>query len=312
MTYKLAEAFFSAGYVEVGTISEFFKSDLNEYFNLLYRQSLSVSNCGIIKVIKKNNKLILSEFIYYDYFPDDNAEFFLNYEFLNLKSCRIENTAVGKKLSKNGYAILDITDKDLPIKKYPSLSFKPFSNENPLDEAYESFRFSEKIWDTCDENDTTQKEKQIREQLRKSLIEIVSFSDFLAGLDSFGVNFLKWKRGHYMNPHNGVDYRSFINLLTYNTEKCSQSRRIFLGEFDWYAPTFFCIKNNNFDPLLNIGEKRKLIEGVMVNTQKAVVINSFNPRFYHEVEEFKGEGELFVSTANLSYKAITKSLDISW
>ena len=58
---KIAQDFFRNQHVEVNSIEDFFKSDLCFYFEKLYKTKLALDNNGFIKVIRKDNNIILYE-----------------------------------------------------------------------------------------------------------------------------------------------------------------------------------------------------------------------------------------------------------
>ena len=115
-----------------------------------------------------------------------------------------------------------------------------------------------------------------------------------------------------MLAHNGVDYRSFINMILYNTEHCRTSRALSLGEYDWYDQTFEALATHNYECLMNIKKSKVELHSFIVKSEKSVLINAFNPKFYHEVGEMTSQGSLYVCTANKSFKEITQRFDFNW
>lgn len=311
---KIAKEFFEKNSVLLKSEDDFFQSDLYVYFKCLYKKNPIKSGTGFIKVIEKDGDLIFTEFVYHDDFSDEVASFYIGLEGVSFQGNKISNTSVGYDLSKKGYSVIQLSDfeKKETVNHYPLLEYKPTPLEAGEGEPTGTLKFSDHIWSERDFPQINSRDTKLRANIRSKLIEIIRFSSTLRSLNIFDLNILKWTKGRSMMAHNGIDYRSFINFITYNTENCETSRELFVGFYDWYELTFNSIFNNDFSDLMEIEKGKVLLDSIKVNTSYGVLVNSFNPRFYHEVGEMKSEGELFVCTSNMSFKEITKDIDFKW
>jgi hypothetical protein len=309
---KILEKFFEHNFVKVPKTTDFFKTDLCNYLELAYGAKAIFSNKGFIKVIEKDDCIIFSEHLFYDYFPNEEGKF-ISIEGLEISSTQINNSDMGKSLSRNGYFISNNINKELraTLLMMSSLNFSEVK-DSPVNEPFATFKYNPRIWQSPDSNQMKGLGLAFYEGLSSSLNHLVQFSDVLKSLNCFDLNVLEWKKGLKMDAHNGVDYKSFINLITYNTEHSSSSRTLEFGSFDWKDLTLDCLKKNNYENLMAIDCNNNLLYEHLVNTNSLVLVNAFNPRFYHQVSEFKGDGSLFVCTANKSFKSITQRFDFNW
>lgn len=311
--YKIANDFFQAQEVKLPKTIAFEQTDLYVYLRMMSGSAPVKADQGIIKIIERDDHFLLVEHIYYDYYPEIVGKFY-TIPGINLRSIHIQNTQVGKNLSKKGYHVFARSDRDYldVIDLMPKINFNLTPDYQGLGEPYATFKFNPTIWQKPLPEKMTGVAAQFYHGLKGILESMIDFSDVLASLDTFDLNVLEWQHGRNMDAHNGIDYRSFVNLITYNTDHCSKSRTISVGEFNWYESTFQALATNDYEALMAISDGKKLSEAIMVDTKKAVLVSVFNPKFYHEVGQMTGEGSLYVCTSNKSFKAITDRFDFRW
>ena len=321
--YKVAESFFKNNFFYMEQFKDFWSTDLCSFFKDLYgEQPEFTKDKGFIKIYKAEaipGGYVFYENIFYDYTTDLKAHNGIDVTFFGYLSFPsihdklpdnpvIKNTFHGRNLSKNGFTCIDIADKFTSgtIELYPQLDYSR-SKEEVQSEAYGSKKFTDKIWDQSPEF-KDEKERRVYNVVNALFNDAISFSDYLSSSDLYSSNFLEWKPEMYMRPHNGVDYRSLVNLITHNTTNCSESRALVTGEFDWYNATRKAINSKNFDQLLDIPEELiKWRNKTEASSSRGILVNVFNPKFFHEVEAFSGTGELYTCTANKTYSGLTGS-----
>lgn len=320
----LAKFFFDNHYCIIDDIEDFYSTDLSFLFQLMYRGKLEFKDKGIIKVMKINNKddpdhgkMIMMEHIFYDYEEDHKEKEleligYFNIEGQEIKGTKITNTEFGKQLSQQGFTTIDMEKLDAlePLLAFPKLDFKP-TNDETMGDPLATFKYNKTIWDN---NPTIANETEqiIYDGIFNTYEKILANSEVLQSLDRYDLNILKWEKGRNMTPHNGVDYRSMINMITYNTEHCSETRSIYAGIFDWYDITMQCAYLNDWEPLVNIKQQLKRLLDLPVNTKTGLIVNVFNPRYYHQVGMFRGEGQLYVCTSNKTFSGITNKFSFKW
>jgi len=312
--FKIAKDFFHNQRVHLKTKESFFESDLAKYFNLLYRGKPYFSDKGLIKVVKENDGYTFYEHVFYDYAEDSEADCYVNIEGIELIGTKIQNNEIGKHLSQMGYWGYQHPEwiiKDV-LSKFPSFTYNRKGCEHSMFEPYATYKFGTQIWENKNPSFPNEDIKIFYEGIKKYMTELVSYSEVLLSLDAYDMNTLEWRKGRSMEPHNGVDYRSMINLITSNTDYCDSSRHLMVGEYDWYDTVFYCAASQDWEPLINIQTERNQLNAFTSDTKLGVLVNVFNPRFYHQVGEFKGEGKLYVCTANKSFRAITDRFDFNW
>jgi hypothetical protein len=197
------------------------------------------------------------------------------------------------------------------LEYFNKLPYNQTSLAEGASEPFATLKLSENIWS---ENSSLVSEEtlMVKNHIQRFLEDQVSYSDILSSLNIFDLNFLEWQESRYMKAHNGVDYKSFINLITYNTEHCLEARSISVGSYDWYDETFNGLFTDNWEALMNIEKQKVESDNFQVDTDFALLINVFNPKFYHQVGEMKGRGSLYVCTANKSFKEITNKFEFNW
>lgn len=312
----IAKDFFEKHYFTIKTIEEFQDTDLSFYFQMAYKANLELQDQGIIKLIKRGDLLIGYEHMFFDFARShghmgDEVVGYLNIPDLKLGGTEIANSLAGYNLSTKGHHVIEFSDKEQDImRKYPQMNFIPTGDTSMMD-PYATFKYNTAIWNNTPKI-TNQDEQHVYDGIRNIYSDFFHGNQVLSSLDSYDLNILQWLKGRAMTPHNGVDYRSMINMISYNTDHCSETRSIMAGEFDWYDVTMSCAFREDWEDLIDIKQIRKQTIDLPVTTKKALVVNVFNPRYYHQVGEFKGEGELYVCTSNMSFKAITEKFKFKW
>jgi len=310
---KIAEKFFKDQKVKIDSLDAFFKSDLSALLEMIYKTKTTFDKKkGLIKVVYLEGQYWLHEHVYYDH-GGENFIGYINLEGLDIDP-EIANTADGLYLSTKGYCL-----KSVPL-EYQSLVMGSFSKinyrETPLEqgslEPFATFKFNSSIWKEKVPEIKTSFEGLTYWGLKNLLDKYIEFSGVLSSLDAFDLNLLEWRKGRSMAAHNGVDYRSFINMITYNTEFCDQSREIMVGEYDWYDEVIKSARFDDWEPLMDIKKDKREITRFTVATSKALIINVFNPKWYHQVGEMKGSGKLYVCTANKSFHSIVNKISFKW
>ncbi|MBT7610698.1 MAG: hypothetical protein HN576_13140 [Bacteriovoracaceae bacterium] len=309
---KIAEEFFSHQKVWLSNEDSFEQTDLYLYLKLMYGEAPVFLDSGFIKVKKDNKGMTLFEHIYYDHCPEEN-ELYITIPSLNLLGTKIENSSLGEKLSKKGYISVSPSEelKSKALSFFNKLPFNPTNIKEGRCEPFATLKLSESIWKE-DRPSTSKETLQVKDQIQSFLEKKISYSQVLASLNIFDLNFLEWQESRFMKAHNGVDYKSFINLITYNTDHCNSPRSISVGAYHWYDETFNGLFTNNWEALMNIEDKKREMDSFKVDTNFALLINVFNPRFYHQVGEMQGDGSLYVCTANKSFKEITNRFEFNW
>lgn len=311
---KIAKSFFENNFVKLAKTDAFEKSDLFLYLKLSFGADPIFADKGFIKVIDEGDHLILSEHIYYDYFVG-RGNYYITIPGLNFEhGTEITNTAQGLNMSKYGYAVVEmpLDVQNLVLEEFPNVPFKLTPLEQGMFEPYGTFKFNQTIWKNENLKISNSSAGMAYWGIKRFLEKNLSFSSILKALDDFDLNILKWRQGRSMEAHNAVDYKSFVNLITYNTNHCQQTRELFVGEHDWYDVTFNALFTNNWEALMNINQGKDQKNAFMVETSKAIIISGFNPKFYHEVGEMKGSGDLYVCTSNMSFKTITEKFSFNW
>lgn len=311
--YKIAAEFFANQQVKLPKDSPFEKTDLYVFLRMMFGVAPIKSTQGLLKVVDRGDHWIIAEHIYYDYFEGEEA-FYYSLPGLELTSSKIKNCERGKNLSKNGYVVLERNDEEYlnVVGLMPKIKYNQTPEYQGLGEPYATFKFNDRIWMQPDQKKYVGIEKEFHQKLHKILNEMIDYSDVLNSLDTFDMNILEWRDGRDMEAHNGVDYRSFINLIVYNTDHCQKTRTISVGEYDWYEKTFQALATNDYEGLMNIREGKVLKDEIEVKTNKAVLISVFNPKFYHQVGKMMSTGSLYVCTANKSFKCVVDRFDFNW
>lgn len=309
---KIAKKLFKEHKITLSTGFDFKSSDLYVYLKALYEKEPVYMDYGLFKVVEEDGQLVISEHIFYDYQPQKKAKCYIGFKELPKHNNIIENTPFGFELSQKGYSIFKTTENEQNVlSNYQNVSYRKTPIEQGLNEPEATFKFNDIIWGNKEPKKNST-EGAVFSGLKEMIVSKSSFSSFLQSLNIFDANLLRWKKGRSMDAHNGVDYRSFLNLITYFTEGCPDTREVTLGEYDWYDTTFQSILSKNYDQLMNIQNEKIIIERHKVNTESAILINVFNPKFYHQVGEYKFDQPLYVCTANMSFKEITNDINFFW
>lgn len=311
---KIAKDFFNNQKIKLKNKEDFFNSDLHTHFLSFYRGKPYFSDKGIIKVVKEDDGYVFYEHMFYDWAEDQTADCFLNVEGMNISGTKIKNTIEGKHLSQKGYWGYQnpewfITDV---LNKFPSFTYNSLGCQDSAFEPYGTYKFSEYIWQNKNPTFESKDIEGFYKGTDRYISDLVSYSEILLSLDAYDMNALEWRKGRAMKPHNGLDYKSMVNLVTSNTDHCDSSRHLMVGEYDWYDTLFYCSASQDWEPLLNIETEKRQSEAFTSDTGLAVMINVFNPKFYHQVGEFKGEGKLYVCTANKSFRTVVDRFDFNW
>lgn len=311
---EVAKDFFNNQKVKLKNKEDFFNSDLHTHFLSLYRGKPYFSDKGIVKVVKEDDGYTFSEHIFYDWAEGKDADCFLNIEGIDLIGTKIINTPEGKHLSEKGYwgyqnpkwFIEDV------LSKFTSFTYRTDGCDGSMFEPFGTYKFGEYIWQNKNPAFENKDIEAFYKGTHNYISELLSYSEVLQSLDAYDMNTLEWRKGRAMKPHNGLDYKSMVNLITSNTEYCDSSRHLMVGEYDWYDTLFYCSASQDWEPLLNIETEKKQLEAFTSDTKLSVMVNVFNPRFYHQVGEFKGEGKLYVCTSNKSFRSVVDRFDFNW
>lgn len=316
--FKIAKSFFEKGKTTLPKNISFEDTDLFIYLKIAYGETPIFSHKdGFIKVTKddKGNQ-VLSEHIFFDEFIDTrNNCLFITFNKLEGKLGRdIEISKIGYDLYKKGYAIIDIPYEyqQLVLRNFKKLNFIKTPEAYGINEPYATFKYHDSIWGFEKKVDLNSTSQMIYSGMDLLISEVTQFSSVLKSLDSYDLNVLHWKKGRSMDAHNGVDYRSIINLITYDTDNCFKSRDLMVGEYDWYDTVFQCLASLDFEPLMNITKGLNQINSIPVTTNKGILVNVFNPKFYHQVGEMKSDGDLYVCTSNKSWRSLVSNFDFKW
>ncbi|WP_127714871.1 hypothetical protein [Halobacteriovorax sp. HLS] len=309
---KILKTFFDNAQVEISKNIRFEDTDLYDYLLKFYGAAPIFSENGFIKVVETKDSYILSENIFYDNYPSEDCRF-ISIEGLQINSSLIQNCDIGLNLSRNGFAIVPVKNEALLASLKMMSSLKYTEAEHIVsNEPFGTIKFNDEIWKKAIFTPSQILEKIFYDGILDAFNQTISFSDILKSLDIFDLNILEWRRGLSMDAHNGVDYKSFVNMISYNTEKCSKSRTLKMGHFEWEEITKEAIKSSNYENLMSIDSSNVVLAEHEVETMSFVLVNSFNPRFFHQVSEFNSDGSLYVCTANKSFKSITEKFHFKW
>jgi hypothetical protein len=311
---KVAEKFFNEHYFALEHMSDFELTDLKLLLDRSFGGAVFDDEIGIIKIMrcKDTNMLFFFEHLFYDY-TLTNDIYPLPLTFVGYISTRaisktvtrpvkIRNTFAGLSLSKYGFTSFDFGSMSDVTSLYPEIIYDDVQGYDPH-EPYATKKYSEFIYDN---KALDKRGEYIFRKLQNFSLNSLKFSTVLSYLDAFDANFLQWKKGLSMKPHNDYDYKSFVNLVSYNTEHTNKERKIIVGDFYWYDMYF-----NNEDLCDIPDNKIKTQLSAEATTQRAVMLNTFNPKFYHEAQTFDGDGEMYTCAANLSFKEMNLS-NIKW
>jgi hypothetical protein len=311
---RIAREFFEHNRVLLPKGVRFDQTDLCLYLKLLYGEAPAYGDRGIIKVIDTPEGELLTEHIYHDH-AVGRGDRFITLPSLPLRGTRITNCALGHSLSTRGYAPIEVSTREQSavLARFREIPYRLTPESQGLDEPYGTFKFNPNIWGSGapPEGDPST-ESAVYWGIRKLLWDQLAHSEVLQSMDAYDLNLLEWRRGRKMTAHNGVDYKSFINLISYNTEHCTVTRALNVGTHDWYDTTFQSIFSGDFSPLMNIHVGKQELDSFQVTTGRAILVSVFNPRFYHEVGQMTGEGSLYVCTSNMSFRSITDRYQLAW
>ena len=303
---KIAKDFFDYNIVDIKNIEEFFESDLCKYFEMLYKKKLVVSSSGFIKIVKKQGFVRLLENVFKEY--GDPSDQYITFEGINFNKGDIEFSNIGSALSTHGYARANNTRSYIEdtLYKLPILPFSDLGCERAT-EPSRTLKFNSNAWGKPNFQNSTCRD--VYKNVERELKRVVSFSPILSSMDAFDCIALEWNKGRRILPHNDVDFRMFVNMVSYNTEN-SGSRYLCTGSYDWYDYMFHSIITEDWEATNNIVADRKEENKIWADTNISVLVNVFNPRFYHEVSEFHGPGKMYSIPSHLSMHSIVDQIKL--
>lgn len=308
---KIAKDFFEFQSVKINQLEDFFKSDLCLYFEKLYKKKLVISDSGFIKIIRKEESIFLYENIFYDWGQEESKEF-INFENVKINSSFIYNTGIGKELSQKGYCTIANDPKEIHelIKLVTTLNFNP-DGCNRQTEPNGMFKFNPKVWGKVDLNNPKHvngNAYKLYMGMQKKINEIFLFSGVLSSLDCYDMICLKWSDNRRILPHNDLDIRMFVNLISYWDETL-EPRYLKVGEYDWYNYLFPILLTNQWEETNNITCEKKEYESIPSTRYMSPIVNVFNPRFYHETTPLRS-GSMFSISAHKTFKNIVEGMEL--
>lgn len=298
---KVAKEFFDHHSFSLDSSEDFFDTDLAKYFELLYKTKLKFSNSGFIKVIRKNNKVYFYENVFYDWANQPTAEY-ITFEGVDIKFGEIRNTREGKMLSENGYYLFrNAPEYTQTLSSLPSLNYDEEGCERKT-EPFRTHKFHPQAWGEPVNVDSISLD--LYNKVRKNIQSLVSFSPILRSLDAFDMIGLEWRDGRSILPHNDLDFRMMVNLVSYNTKDSKGSRPLKVGVYDWYDYTFHSLVTEDWEMTNNITADKTQIDTIEPSMRHSIMVNVFNPKFYHEVCQMDGEGVLYSAPSHLGFRKI--------
>ena len=308
---KIAQDFFKNQHVAIDCLEDFFESDLHFYFEKLYKKKLEISDRGFIKIVRKENQVFLYENIFYDWAQEESSEY-INFHGIEIKAGSILNTDAGKQISEKGYFVFENSIQEIERTIKPVLTF--LFDSSGCDKSTEPngmFRFSSDVWGEVkplEPAHITFEAYSLFKEMENRIERLVSFSNVLRSLDAYDMICLKWSDGRSILPHNDLDIRMFINLVSY-WDETYEHRKIKVGEYDWYDYIFQTLLTNQWEGTNNIVTSKKEYNAILSTRYSSPMINVFNPRFYHETTPLKS-GSMYSISAHKSFKKIVNNLEL--
>lgn len=310
---KLARLFFHYQRVTVNTLDDFFNSDLCLYFEKLYKTKLKISNTGFIKIIRRDSKFELYENVFYDWACEYSDEY-ITFEGIDMRLGFIQNTEAGKQLSQKGYYVFE-NNPDIIARAIHPVEKLKFNSDgcDRLTEPNAMFKYSPKVWGDVQlfkPQHVDYEAYSLFKMMEIRMTHLLSFSNVLLSLDAYDMICLKWSEGRSILPHNDLDIRMFVNLISYNDKSVYTPRYLKVGEYDWYDYIFHAILTDQWESTNHITSKRIEYEKIASVNFRSPIVNVFNPRFYHEVTPLI-DGELYSISAHKSFKALVDKMELS-
>lgn len=311
---KLAEDFFNNQVVILDSLDQFFESDLCLYFEKLYKTKMVIADNGFIKIIRRDGYVALYENVFYDWAEEPTSEY-LNFEGVQMRPGSIKNTDAGRCLSENGFYVFPNGTGDIEetIKPVTKLLFNPDGCDRAT-EPNAMFKYSPKVWGEIewmswdrpahvDEN-----AYNLFKRMDFRMTNLLSFSNVLSSLDAYDMICLAWSDGRSILPHNDLDIRMFVNLISY-WDETYEHRYLKVGSYDWYNYLFPALLRDDWEAMNNITAERTEFQKIQSHRYVSPMVNVFNPRFYHETTPLKS-GFMFSISAHKSFKKIINNMEL--
>jgi hypothetical protein len=304
---KVAEVYFRNQVIALNKVEDFFSTDVAKYFELLYGVKTRLADTGFIKIVKWEDIFFFFEHIFYDWaeemMPEGETVGYISLEGIEFLPGKIQPTKEGKELSSKGYCIWDNSQEFIAqtLEKMPILEYSDRGCNSEV-EASKTLKYNSKAWGEPSFN--TAMAEAFYNEIRDNIENKTSFSPVLQSLDAFDMIAMEWERGRRILPHNDVDFRMMVNLVVYNTNYCDESRYLCVGEYDWYDYMFYSLITQDWEMTNNITASKAEKEAILVDTNMSAMINVSNPRFYHEVLPFTGNGKLYSAPSHLGFRKI--------
>lgn len=311
---KIAEDFFKNQSTLIEDMDSFWKSDLCLYFEKLYKTKLVLSDNGFIKVIRREDYIVLYENVFYDWADEKTSEY-INFEGVKMRPGSIKNTPEGKQLSELGYCVFENMPESIKRNIYPvtKLMFNPDGCDRPT-EPNAMFKYSPKVWGEIEWMDwerpkhVEQNAYDLFKSMEYRMSNLLEFSNVLSSMDAYDMICLKWSDGRSILPHNDLDIRMFVNLISY-WDETNEHRYLKVGDYDWYDYLFPILLTDDWEATNNITASKKELGKILSHRYSSPMVNVFNPRFYHETTPLKS-GSMYSISAHKSFKAIVDKMEL--
>lgn len=308
---KILKEFFDKGKVKLGNLEDYWESDLHKYMKHQYGEMIFVrgeNNCFISVQLDENNNFWLVEKVFYEELVGDEVGCFIPSALSDLVNWDCNwRSRKGKKLSKEGYFITDLTDTEQEL--ISQMSRFRYSGHNLDTTAH--YRYSDK-YSEFDINNLTKDSKLEFSIFKHIFCGVTRGKGILSSLDFFNANFLRYPDGTKIAPHTDVDMCSFANIVFYKQCQRWNKKQTVIGTWDWYDKVMDAIdKDTLHDVDMPHDEPSRIpIHKHNCSDKTAIVFNFFNPKFYHQVPATKGR--CYTGLFFGSFSDIMKKKDIEW
>lgn len=317
---------FTNGYCEVSDIDQFLNGEIALFLSKVYGQLVysEEPRPNFLKVFKTPNGFVITENVFYDRFPSRHYVASINPKCLDYRTEKDERggaSPLGKALAHSGYAIKysrlsPSTVEQIGTRYYLSSEFDVESNivsaqtngqlhsERPADLDKQLFQITAEYYNAIMLGDKWHRLSFLDEHIsdNKKDIEYLFHDNYtLRNTCNERSCLQRMTHGNAMSRHfdsntSGVDNYLF-NSITWLTEGEFTGRELVLGYrspsdlADWLRGALDA--NDNQDAYGKVPADYKDTAIIAPESFKTALVNSFNPMFYHGVNELQGTGSVY-------------------
>lgn len=312
------DSFFSRGWTSFRSAREFFESSLHDYLRLIYGEILYTENptFNFINVHKgQEGNLIFSEAVFADIFPEQEKIASVLPKALYDSRPLLRNETGGKspmllEISRRGWAITNcpLIAEDLPFFEAQNYSVEALPGE-PSAAYYGS-----------SEDPSINRIPSVRRALGimpKVAAALAQGNPLLSQASLHPVNVLRYVQGDRQEPHSDAYVGTFCILLAYLTSlRRPRGRELVVGTFRFTEAYERILAGKADFKTISEDMPREWIEGSPTEIPpahgKTVVLNNFNPRFFHEVRPARSRKPVYAISAHLGWRPIFSPRVFEW